>query len=102
MAEWTLVLGAEAMPEQTMKAVSAGGKRLIVYRTKSGFFATDRRCTHQAADLMRGYFDEDIIECPMHQGRFNVCTGAALSAPASLPLASYRLKLEGGRLWIEV
>ena len=102
MAEWTLVPGAEAMPEETMKALSAGSKRLIVYRTKRGFFATDRRCTHQAADLMRGYFDSDVIECPMHQGRFNVCSGAALSAPANVPLATYRVKLEDGKLWVEV
>jgi nitrite reductase/ring-hydroxylating ferredoxin subunit len=102
MAVWTPVPGAEAMPEETMKALSEGGKRLIVYRTKRGFFATDRRCTHQAADLIRGYFDGDVIECPMHQGRFNVCSGAALSAPASAPLATYRVKLEDGKLWVEV
>ena len=102
MSEWMLVPGAEAMPEETMKAVSVGSKRLIVYRTKRHFFATDRRCTHQAADLMRGYFDGDVIECPMHQGRFNVCSGAALSAPAYVPLATYRAKLEDGKLWVEV
>ncbi len=85
-----------------MQALSVGSKRLIVYRTKRGFFATDRRCTHQGADLMRGYFDGDVIECPVHQGRFSVCTGAALSAPARVPLATYRVKLEDGKLWVEV
>jgi nitrite reductase/ring-hydroxylating ferredoxin subunit len=38
----------------------------------------------------------------MHQGRFNVCSGTALSAPASAPLAAYRVKLEDGKLWVEV
>jgi len=52
--------------------------------------------------LMRGYFDEDIIECPVHQGRFNVCTGAALSAPASTPLKTYPVRTEDGKVFVEV
>ncbi|HEV7614096.1 MAG TPA: non-heme iron oxygenase ferredoxin subunit [Steroidobacteraceae bacterium] len=102
MSEWINVPNGETMSEGTMLAVSAPGKRLIVYRTRRGYFATDRRCTHQAADLMRGYFDGDIIECPVHQGRFNVCTGAALSAPASTPLKTYPVKIEQGRIFVEV
>lgn len=102
MAEWVSVPKGEEMLEGTMAAVSALGKSLIVYRTLRGYFATDRRCTHQAADLLRGYFDQDIIECPVHQGRFNVCTGAALSAPASTPLRTYPVKLVDGRVFVEI
>jgi nitrite reductase/ring-hydroxylating ferredoxin subunit len=102
MAEWINVPNGVAMKEGTMLPVSAPGRHLIVYRTRAGYFATDRRCTHQAADLMRGYFDEDIIECPVHQGRFNVCSGAALSAPASVPLKTYRVKLEDGKILVEI
>jgi nitrite reductase/ring-hydroxylating ferredoxin subunit len=102
MAEWVSVPKGEEMLEGTMTAVSALGKSLIVYRTPRGYFATARRCTHQAADLLRGYFDQDIIECPVHQGRFNVCTGAALSAPASTPLRTYPVKLVDGRVFVEI
>jgi nitrite reductase/ring-hydroxylating ferredoxin subunit len=102
MSEWVKVPDGESMHEGAMIAVSALGKRLILYKTRRGYFATDRRCTHQAADLMRGYFDEDVIECPVHQGRFNVCTGAALSAPASSPLNTYPVKVENGGVFVEV
>jgi nitrite reductase/ring-hydroxylating ferredoxin subunit len=102
MSEWISVPDGENMLEGTMLGISALGKRLIIYKTRSGYFATDRRCTHQAADLMRGYFDEDIIECPVHQGRFNVCTGAALSAPASTPLKTYPVRTEDGKVFVEV
>jgi nitrite reductase/ring-hydroxylating ferredoxin subunit len=102
MSEWISVPDGENMLEGTMLGISALGKRLIIYKTRRGYFATDRRCTHQAADLMRGYFDEDIIECPVHQGRFNVCSGAALSAPASTPLKTYPVKTEDGKVFVEV
>ena len=90
------------MATGSMISVTALGKRLIVYRTTAGYFATDRRCTHQGADLMRGYFDQDIIECPVHQGRFNVCSGAALSAPASTPLKTYPVKITDGPVFVEI
>jgi nitrite reductase/ring-hydroxylating ferredoxin subunit len=102
MSEWISVPDGENMLEGTMLGISALGKRLIIYKTRIGYFATDRRCTHQAADLMRGYFDEDIVECPVHQGRFNVCTGAALSAPASTPLKTYPVRTEDGKVFVEV
>jgi nitrite reductase/ring-hydroxylating ferredoxin subunit len=102
MSEWISVPNGETMPEGSMVAITAAGKRLIVFRTPQGYFATERRCTHQGADLMRGYFDADIIECPVHQGRFNVCTGAALSAPASTPLKTYPVEVREGRVFVEV
>jgi 3-phenylpropionate/trans-cinnamate dioxygenase ferredoxin component len=102
MSQWVSVPKGEDMLDGTMTAMSALGKRLIVYRTVSGYFVTDRRCTHQAADLMRGYFDREIIECPVHQGRFNICTGAALSAPASTPLKTYPVKIADGKVFVEI
>lgn len=102
MAQWILVPQAAQLEVGTMTCVAAAGQHLIVYRTADGFFATARRCTHQAADLSRGYFDRDIIECPVHQGRFNVRTGAALSAPASQPLQTFPTRVTDGQVYVEI
>jgi nitrite reductase/ring-hydroxylating ferredoxin subunit len=102
MSDWVRIEGGEGMIEGAMIAGSAGGKRLIVYRTGSGYFATDRRCSHQGADLMRGYFDRDVIECPVHQGRFSVRTGEPLSAPACVALNTYSVKLLDGAVYVQV
>ena len=102
MAQWILVPQAAQLEVGAMTCFVAGGQHLIVFRTAEGFFATDRRCTHQRADLARGYFDRDIIECPVHQGRFNVRTGAALSAPASVPLKTYPTRVTDGQVYVAV
>src|ERR1700722_18978895 len=101
MTELIKVPKGEELADGAMLAVSALGRHIIVYRVGGAYFATDRRCTHQSADLMRGYFDQDIIECPVHQGRFNVCTGGALSAPASMPLRTYSVKIIDGVMFVE-
>ena len=102
MGEWIHIADAGRVAEGDMMPVAARGKHLILFRTAGGYFATDRRCTHQQADLLRGYFDDDVIECPVHQGRFNVCTGAALSAPASTPLRTYPVKILDNEVYIQI
>jgi len=85
-----------------MTTVSVLGRRLILFRTASGYFATDRRCTHQGADLARGYFDQDVIECPVHQGRFSIRTGEALSAPACVALKVYPVKSTSDGVYVQI
>jgi 3-phenylpropionate/trans-cinnamate dioxygenase ferredoxin subunit len=43
-----------------------------------------------------------IIECPKHNGRFDFTTGEAKGAPVCVDLAIYRVKIEGGRVLLEV
>lgn len=102
MSEWVCVARRDELAEGAMIAVSVPGKRLIVYRTAIGYFATDRRCTHQGADLLRGYFDRDIIECPVHQGRFSVRTGAPLNAPACIQLKTYPAKIMNDDICVQI
>jgi naphthalene 1,2-dioxygenase system ferredoxin subunit len=40
------------------------------------------------------------IECPLHQGRFDVRTGKAMCAPLTEDLRSYPVKIEGGRVFL--
>ena len=98
MSDWQVVAEEAALNEDDMLAVQLGDRRVIVFRTPKGIFATDRRCTHQGADLMRGYLEGEVIECPVHQGRFNVRTGAALNAPACEALRTYDVRLNAGKI----
>ena len=41
------------------------------------FYATDGMCTHEDVHLEDGLVMDDEIECPMHQGIFNIKTGEA-------------------------
>lgn len=102
MPEWVCVAAGAKLADGEMIPISVPGKHLILYRVADEYFATDRRCTHQGADLNRGYFDQEVIECPVHQGRFSVRTGAALSAPACDPLKTYPVRLLNGEVYVQV
>jgi 3-phenylpropionate/trans-cinnamate dioxygenase ferredoxin subunit len=79
------------------------GKLYALYRTQDDrYFATDGLCTHEYVDLSDGFVDGTIIECPMHNGRFDFTTGEAKGAPVCVDLATYPVKIENGRIHLKL
>ncbi|MGQ9815435.1 MAG: non-heme iron oxygenase ferredoxin subunit [Candidatus Roseilinea sp.] len=55
------------------------GKSYAVYGTQIGqLFASENKCTHGNAELADGFLQGSCIECPRHNGRFDIRTGAVL------------------------
>ena len=73
--------------------------RYAVCRTADGaVYAVDDTCTHHSARLSEGVLIGCEIECPMHQGRFDVTTGEATRRPARDPLATYPVEVVAGQV----
>lgn len=100
---WRSIARATDLDPGEAIAVTVDGKQIALFRVGDEFFATDNRCTHAAAPLADGYLDGAVIECPLHQGLFNVRTGAALCSPALKPVKTYAVRISAGevqvRLW---
>ena len=62
----------------------------------------DRICTHEAVHLEDGLVMDDEIECPMHQGIFNIKSGEALSPPACEDLKTYPVKVDNDKIFIKI
>ena len=41
---------------------------------------------------------DHLIECPKHNGRFDVVTGEAVRKPAKIPLGTYKVEVVDGNL----
>ena len=79
------------------------GRTFALYRTEDDrFFATDGLCTHEKIHLSGGLVMGNIIECPKHNGRFDFTTGQAKGAPVCVNLATYPVRVEDGRLFINL
>jgi Na+-transporting NADH:ubiquinone oxidoreductase subunit F len=75
------------------------GNTYALYRLGEDEFAlTDGLCTHSQTHLADGHLEGCIIECPKHNGRFDVHTGQALRRPPTLPLKTYAIEVIGGRV----
>jgi nitrite reductase/ring-hydroxylating ferredoxin subunit len=100
--EWQFAARAEDIEPGEAVVISLGGREIALFRVGDEFFATDNRCTHAAAPLADGYFDGEVIECPLHQGLFNVRTGAALCSPALKPLKTYSVRIADGQVQVRL
>ena len=75
---------------------------LAVYNVGGEFFVTDNECTHGAASLAEGILEDDIIECTLHFGAFNVKTGKAVLAPCFNALRTYKVVLQDGQVMVDL
>jgi len=79
------------------------GRTFALYRTEDDrFFATDGLCTHEKVHLSGGLVMGNIIECPKHNGRFDFTTGKAKGAPVCVDITTYPVKVEDGRVLIQI
>ena len=68
---------------------------VAVFNVDGGFCATQATCTHRQGPLNEGTLDGSTVTCPWHGSEFNVCTGAVLHGPATGPLKTYTVIVEG-------
>lgn len=81
--------------------VMAQGEAICLYRLDDdSIHATADRCSHGNASLSEGYIEDGLIECPLHQGCFDIRTGAAVTAPCKTAIKVYPVKLEAGTVYV--
>lgn len=101
MSERIDLCGTGEVPEGGAVRVEKGGLTLAVYRVEGAFYVTDDHCTHGPGSLSEGVLDGHQIECDFHQGCFDVRTGAVTAPPCVVPVKTYPVAVEGGRVTIE-
>lgn len=99
---WTRIADANAVEEGDCMPVELPGvPPLALFRHEGSYFVTDNVCTHATATLTDGFFEDGCIECPLHQARFDVRTGAALCAPATEPIRVYPVRVDEQGVYVD-
>lgn len=97
---WTDAAARDEVPEGDVIGVAVAGYDIALYEVEGEVFATDNLCTHGHARLCDGFLEGHEIECPLHQGKFDVRNGRPTCAPVTEAVRSYPVKIEGGRVWL--
>ena len=72
---------------------------MLVARSAEGeICAIHATCSHLGAPLDEGDRDGDVISCPWHGSRFDLCTGQVLAAPAVFSQPRYVARVRNGRI----
>jgi 3-phenylpropionate/trans-cinnamate dioxygenase ferredoxin subunit len=103
MANWVAACDAEDIEVEDVIRFDHAGRTFAVYRSpEDEYFATDGLCTHEQVHLADGLVMGHVIECPKHNGRFDYRTGQAKRAPVCVDLRTYPVKVDGGRVLIDL
>lgn len=112
-----------------MKQYEVKGQEIVILNNDGTFLAFDRRCGHMNAPLDMGTADGFVVTCPLHFVRFDARTGEAVSRNVPLDFGEklppktqrhrkytsminshiricnikiYKVKVEGGRIFVDV
>ncbi|MBI3373661.1 MAG: non-heme iron oxygenase ferredoxin subunit [Betaproteobacteria bacterium] len=100
--EWHDVAAPDQVSDDAPITVKVGEHDIGIYALNGRYYALDDVCPHAYALLSQGFIDGEEIECPLHGAKFHIPSGKCTKEPADRDLACYAVKLEGGRLLLQV
>ncbi|MDP9805558.1 3-phenylpropionate/trans-cinnamate dioxygenase ferredoxin subunit [Trueperella bonasi] len=88
-------------------AIEIPGKPLplalaVIHSDSGNWFAVDDRCSHGRFKLSQGDVDGDTIECTRHGSSFDLHSGESMNPPASAPIKTYPVRVDGEHVYITV
>jgi naphthalene 1,2-dioxygenase system ferredoxin subunit len=101
-SQWIDAAPVADVPAEDVIGIIVGARDIALYNVDGEIYATDNLCTHGLARLCDGFLEGHEIECPLHQGKFDVRNGAPSCAPVTEPIRAYPVKIEAGRVFVSL
>ena len=98
MSTWHEVGPVDSFEEDEPHGVVTGGVGIAIFRVGDEFFALRDMCTHEVAPLSEGFVEDDCVECPLHQGMFDLRTGEPRKEPCVEPVQTYPVRVIDGQV----
>ncbi len=102
MSGWTQACTLAEVPENEPFGATVEGMPVCVIRRGERCYAFEDMCTHELARLSKGFLEGDVIECPLHEAKFDITTGKALCPPAEGDVSIYEARIDGDRVLVKL
>ena len=92
------------LPDGEARRFDVGEHRIALVRLSGEWYALGDRCSHADISLSEGevLIEECALECWKHGSSFDLRTGEPQSLPATRPVPTYDVKVQGDDVWVEV
>ena len=102
MPTWMQAGVPDDVGDNEVIGVNVGGMPIALFRLGESFHALHDMCTHGQARLSDGFVEDGCVECPLHQGLVDIATGAPRSAPVSVAVRSFPVRVVDGHIEVEI
>jgi 3-phenylpropionate/trans-cinnamate dioxygenase ferredoxin subunit len=91
------------LAEGSMQRVEPEGTPICLVRLAGGdVFAIGDECSHEDIELSDGDLENDEVMCPAHGSCFDVRTGKPSGLPATAPVPTYAVHVDGDEVFVEI
>ena len=103
MTPWIDVAAEADLFEGAGSAMALEGQDIALFKLEDGsIYAINNLCSHGNAKLCDGFVDGHHVECPFHQALFDLRDGTVSCGPATEPVKSWPVKIEDGRVYLNL
>ena len=102
MPEFTKVATRTQLSSAGKMLVEVDDRLVVLFQIEGQVYCIDDVCTHDGGPLSEGALDGTQIACPRHGAKFDVCTGKALSMPATEATVAHQVKLDGDDVLVRI
>lgn len=75
---------------------------VVIFHVDGKVYCLDDVCTHDSGTLEDGQLDGTTIACSRHGAKFDICTGNAVTMPATKATVAHEVKIEGDNILIRL
>lgn len=100
--KFVAVAKLDEVPAGGKKVVEVDGTEIIVCNTKDKIFAVRNLCSHAHETLECGRVRNGWISCPVHGARFDLETGEPKNPPATLPIDTFEVRIDGDTIEVAI
>jgi nitrite reductase/ring-hydroxylating ferredoxin subunit len=102
MGTFHKVIEVNDLAPGSCKGVEVSGQQVALFNIGGTFYAIGNACTHRGGSLSEGEVEGTTVTCPLHGAEFDVTTGKNLTPPAPGEVLSYKVRIEGNDIQIEI
>src|SRR5579859_1279733 len=100
MSIWVRAAAVDDIREGGAKSFAHLDKRIALFRTPGGVFASDNRCPHQGYALVRGDVKDGVLTCAWHNWKFELGTGTCRFGGENI--RTYPVQVRDGQVFVDV
>ena len=100
MADFVRACALSRVPEQGVLGVEVGSVPVAVIRIDGDVYAMHDVCSHEEVALSEGEVYDHTVECWLHGSCFDVRTGKPTGLPATQPVTTYPVRIDGDDVYV--
>ena len=102
MSEFVKVARVADIPDPGKRMLEVDNTLVVLFHVGGRFYCIEDLCTHDGGPLGEGDLCDHEIVCPRHGARFDICTGKAVTMPATEATLVHEVRVDGDDVYVRI